>query len=214
MPLLLHGDAAFAGQGVVSECFALSGLRGYGVGGTMHFIVNNQIGFTTSPEEQPLLALSDGRGPGGRRPRSSTSTATTRGRDLRRQGGHRVPPAVRQGRGASTCSATGRFGHNEGDDPTMTQPLMYAKIKGHPTVRDLYAQRLIGEGVCTQGEFEGWIKEFDAFLDEEFEGGQGLSRQQGRLAGRQVVGPEAALGRRAPRHRGWRSRSCATWAAS
>src|SRR6201999_51951 len=66
-----------------------------------------------------------------------------------------------------------RFGHNEGDDPTMTQPLMYQKIKGHPTVRDLYAQRLVAEGVASQGDVDGWIAEFDKFLDEEFDGGKG-----------------------------------------
>jgi 2-oxoglutarate dehydrogenase E1 component len=171
MPLLLHGDAAFAGQGVVSECFALSGLRGYGVGGTMHFVVNNQIGFTTSPKnsrsspyptdvalavETPIFHVN------GDDPEAVTFAAKV-GTEYRQLFGKDV---------VLDMFCYRRFGHNEGDDPTMTQPLMYAKIKGHPTVRDLYAQRLIGEGVCTQGDVDGWIAEFDKFLDEEFDGGK------------------------------------------
>jgi 2-oxoglutarate dehydrogenase E1 component len=171
MPLLLHGDAAFAGQGVVAECFALSGLRGYGVGGTMHFVVNNQIGFTTSPKnsrsspyptdvammvETPIFHCN------GDDPEAVTFAA-------------KVATEYRQLFGKDVVVdmfCYRRFGHNEGDDPTMTQPLMYAKIKGHPSVRDLYATRLIGEGVCTQGDVDGWIKEFDKFLDDEFEAGK------------------------------------------
>ncbi|MBL8770364.1 MAG: 2-oxoglutarate dehydrogenase E1 component, partial [Phenylobacterium sp.] len=171
MPLLLHGDAAFAGQGVVSECFALSGLRGYGVGGTMHFVVNNQIGFTTSPKnsrsspyptdvammvETPIFHCN------GDDPEAVTFAA-------------KVATEYRQLFGKDVVVdmfCYRRFGHNEGDDPTMTQPLMYAKIKGHPSVRDLYASRLIGEGVCSQADVDGWVKEFDTFLDNEFEGGK------------------------------------------
>jgi 2-oxoglutarate dehydrogenase E1 component len=171
MPLLLHGDAAFAGQGVVPECFALSGLRGYGVGGTMHFVVNNQIGFTTSPKnsrsspyptdvalmvETPIFHVN------GDDPEAVTFAAKV-GTEYRQLFGKDV---------VLDMFCYRRFGHNEGDDPTMTQPLMYAKIKNHPSVRDLYAQRLIGEGVCTQADIDGWIAEFDKFLDEEFDGGK------------------------------------------
>ncbi|WP_430422216.1 2-oxoglutarate dehydrogenase E1 component [Phenylobacterium sp.] len=171
LPLLLHGDAAFAGQGVVSECFALSGLRGYGVGGTMHFVVNNQIGFTTSPKnsrsspyptdvalavETPIFHVN------GDDPEAVTFAA-------------KVATEYRQLFGKDVVVdmfCYRRFGHNEGDDPTMTQPLMYAKIKNHPSVRDLYAARLIGEGVCAQADVDGWIQEFDQFLDQEFEAGR------------------------------------------
>ncbi|MFN9847758.1 MAG: 2-oxoglutarate dehydrogenase E1 component [Alphaproteobacteria bacterium] len=171
LPLLLHGDAAFAGQGVVSECFALSGLRGYAVGGTMHFVVNNQIGFTTSPKnsrsspyptdvalavETPIFHVN------GDDPEAVTFAAKV-GTEYRQLFGKDV---------VIDMFCYRRFGHNEGDDPTMTQPLMYAKIKGHPTVRDLYAQRLVGEGVATQAAVDGWIAEFDKFLDEEFESGK------------------------------------------
>jgi len=171
LPLLMHGDAAFAGQGVVAECFALSGLRGYGVGGTMHFVVNNQIGFTTSPKnsrsspypsdvalmvEAPIFHAN------GDDPEAVVFAAKV-ATEYRQQFAKDVVVDM-------FCYR--RFGHNEGDDPTMTQPLMYAKIKGHPTVRDLYAQRLIDEAVATREEIDGWIAEFDKFLDAEFDSGK------------------------------------------
>jgi 2-oxoglutarate dehydrogenase E1 component len=171
LPLLLHGDAAFAGQGVVAECFALSGLKGYAVGGTVHFIVNNQIGFTTSPKnsrsspypsdvalmvEAPIFHVN------GDEPEAVTFVT-------------KIATEYRQLFGKDVVIdmfCYRRFGHNEGDDPTMTQPLMYQKIKDHPSVRQIYTNRLIAEGVATQGEVDGWIKEFDAFLDAEFEAGK------------------------------------------
>jgi 2-oxoglutarate dehydrogenase E1 component len=168
LPLLLHGDAAFAGQGVVAECFALSELKGYGVGGTVHFIVNNQIGFTTSPKnsrsspypsdvammvEAPIFHMN------GDDPEACVYAAKV-ATEFRQQFGKDV---------VLDMFCYRRFGHNEGDDPTMTQPLMYAKIKEHPSVRDLYARRLIAEGVTSQEEVDGWIKAFDTFLDEEFD---------------------------------------------
>ncbi|MFN3521031.1 MAG: 2-oxoglutarate dehydrogenase E1 component [Phenylobacterium sp.] len=171
LPLLLHGDAAFAGQGVVAECFALSGLKGYGVGGSIHFIVNNQIGFTTSPKysrsspypsdvalmvEAPIFHVN------GDDPEAVTFAA-------------KVATEFRQLFGKDVVIdmfCYRRFGHNEGDDPTMTQPLMYAKIKGHPTTRELYGQRLVREGVATQEEVDAWVSEFQDFLDQEFEAGK------------------------------------------
>jgi 2-oxoglutarate dehydrogenase E1 component len=171
LPLLMHGDAAFAGQGVVAECFALSQLRGYGVGGSVHFIVNNQIGFTTSPKnsrsspypsdvalmvEAPIFHA-NGDDP------EAVVFATKVAIEYRQQFGKDVVVDM-------FCYR--RFGHNEGDDPTMTQPLMYAKIKDHPSVRDLYSARLVGEGTATQGEVDTWIGEFDKFLDTEFDSGK------------------------------------------
>ncbi|WP_372780919.1 2-oxoglutarate dehydrogenase E1 component [Phenylobacterium sp.] len=171
LPLLMHGDAAFAGQGVVAECFALSQLRGYGVGGSVHFIVNNQIGFTTSPKnsrsspypsdvalmvEAPIFHAN------GDDPEAVVFAAKV-ATEYRQQFGKDV---------VIDMFCYRRFGHNEGDDPTMTQPLMYAKIKEHPSVRDLYAQRLVAEGTATQAEVDGWISEFDAFLDAEFDSGK------------------------------------------
>jgi 2-oxoglutarate dehydrogenase E1 component len=171
LPLLMHGDAAFAGQGVVAECFALSQLKGYGVGGSIHFIVNNQIGFTTSPRnsrsspypsdvammvEAPIFHAN------GDDPEAVVYAAKV-ATEYRQQFGKDV---------VIDMFCYRRFGHNEGDDPTMTQPLMYAKIKDHPTVRDLYAARLVAEGSATQAEIDGWIAEFDGFLDAEFDAGK------------------------------------------
>jgi 2-oxoglutarate dehydrogenase E1 component len=171
LPLLLHGDAAFAGQGVVAECFALMGLKGYRTGGTIHFIVNNQIGFTTSPRysrsspypsDSALMVEAPIFHANGDDPEAVTFAA-------------KVATEYRQKFGKDVVIdmfCYRRFGHNEGDDPTMTQPLMYAKIKGHPTTRELYARRLIGEGVVSQADVDGWIAEFEAFLDAEFEAGK------------------------------------------
>ncbi|HEX6859406.1 MAG TPA: 2-oxoglutarate dehydrogenase E1 component [Caulobacteraceae bacterium] len=171
LPLLMHGDAAFAGQGVVAECFAISGLKGYRTGGTIHFIVNNQIGFTTTPHhsrsspypsdvalmvEAPIFHVN------GDDPEAVTYAAKV-ATEFRQQFCKDV---------VIDMFCYRRFGHNEGDDPTMTQPLMYARIKGQPTTRELYSARLIEEGVTSQGEIDGWIEEFDDFLDKEFEGGK------------------------------------------
>jgi 2-oxoglutarate dehydrogenase E1 component len=170
-PLLMHGDAAFAGQGVVAECFNLMGIRGYRTGGALHFIVNNQIGFTTSPHysrtspypsdtalmvEAPIFHVN------GDDPEAVTFAA-------------RVAVEYRQEFGKDVVLdmfCYRRFGHNEGDDPTMTQPLMYKTIKAQPSTREIYAKRLVDEGVTTTEEVEGWVAEFAAFLDAEFEAGK------------------------------------------
>ncbi|HEY5289933.1 MAG TPA: 2-oxoglutarate dehydrogenase E1 component, partial [Caulobacteraceae bacterium] len=171
LPLLMHGDAAFAGQGVVAECFNLMGIKGYRTGGAVHFIVNNQIGFTTYPlysrtspyptdialmVEAPIFHAN------GDDPEAVTFAA-------------RVAIEYRQQFGKDVVIdmfCYRRFGHNEGDDPTMTQPLMYKAIKDHPTTRALYASRLVAEGVATEIEVAGWIEDFDKFLDAEFEAGK------------------------------------------
>jgi len=171
MPLLMHGDAAFAGQGVVAECFALSELKGYKTGGTIHYIVNNQIGFTTAPRfsrsspypsdvalmvQAPILHVN------GDDPEAVVFAA-------------KVATEYRQTFGKDVVIdmfCYRRFGHNEGDDPTMTQPVMYAIIKDHPSVRELYSTRLVQEGVATDAEVKGWISEFDTFLDAEVEAGK------------------------------------------
>ena len=171
LPLLLHGDAAFAGQGVVAECFAISGTKGYRTGGTIHFIVNNQIGFTTAPQysrsspypsdvalmvEAPIFHVN------GDNPEAVTYVAKV-ATEFRQQFGKDV---------VIDMFCYRRFGHNEGDDPTMTSPLMYAKIKDHPSTRELYSRQLVAEGVTTDEEVSGWIAEFDEFLDKEFDAGK------------------------------------------
>ena len=171
MPLLLHGDAAFAGQGVIAECFALMGLKGFRIGGTVHFIVNNQIGFTTDPRysrsspypsDSALMVEAPIFHANGDAPEAVVYAA-------------KVATEYRQKFGKDVVIdmfCYRRFGHNEGDDPTMTQPLMYAKIKDHPTVRELYGKRLVEEGVATQAQVEAWVSEFEGFLEAEFEGGK------------------------------------------
>ncbi len=127
LPVLLHGDAAFAGQGIVLECFGFSGLRGYNTGGCLHFVINNQVGFTTSPQFARSLALSVGRrqgGPGADPPRQRRRS---RGGDLRLQAGHRIPPDAFKRDMVIDMWCYRRFGHNEGDEPSFTQPLMYAR---------------------------------------------------------------------------------------
>ncbi|MHB8528465.1 MAG: 2-oxoglutarate dehydrogenase E1 component [Caulobacteraceae bacterium] len=170
LPLLMHGDASFAGQGVVAECFNMMGVKGYRTGGAVHFIVNNQIGFTTSPRysrsspypsdtalmvEAPIFHAN------GDDPEAVVFAAKI-ATEYRQQFGKDV---------VIDMFCYRRFGHNEGDDPTMTQPAMYRKIKDHPTTREIYAQRLIGEGVASQAEVGRWADDFRAFLDAEFEAG-------------------------------------------
>ncbi|NBB13759.1 2-oxoglutarate dehydrogenase E1 component [Caulobacter sp. SLTY] len=199
LPLLLHGDAAFAGQGVVAECFALSGLKGYRTGGTIHFIVNNQIGFTTAPHysrtspypsdvalmvEAPILHVN------GDDPEAVVYAAKV-ATEYRQQFGKDV---------VIDMFCYRRFGHNEGDDPTMTQPQMYARIKGHPSTREIYSTRLIEEGVATQAEVDGWLKEFDDFLDAEFEAGKAYKANKadwldGKWAGLTLPGDEERRGK-------------------
>jgi 2-oxoglutarate dehydrogenase E1 component len=171
LPLLMHGDAAFAGQGVIAECFALMGLKGYRAGGTLHFIVNNQIGFTTSPRysrsspypsDSALMVEAPIFHANGDDPEAVVYAAKV-AIEYRQQFSKDV---------VIDMFCYRRFGHNEGDDPTMTQPLMYAKIKEHPSTRELYGSRLVAEGVVTQAEVDTWVTEAAAFLDREFEAGK------------------------------------------
>lgn len=168
LSLLLHGDAAFAGQGIVAECFGMSGLRGYNTGGTVHFIVNNQIGFTTSPQfarsspypsdvakmvQAPIFHVN------GDDPEAVTFAAKL-ATEFRQTFKRDVVIDM-------ICYR--RFGHNESDEPAFTQPLMYAAIKKHPSVVKIYADRLIEEGVLTQEKYEQMENEFTSYLEDEFE---------------------------------------------
>lgn len=171
LPLLLHGDAAFAGQGVVAECFALSGLQGYRTGGTIHFIVNNQIGFTTSPiysrsspypTDVALMVQTPIFHVNGDDPEAVTYAA-------------KVATEYRQKFGKDVVIdmfCYRRFGHNEGDEPMFTQPVMYTKIKGHASTREIYADRLVKEGILTAEQVEQQVADFEAYLDREFEAGK------------------------------------------
>jgi 2-oxoglutarate dehydrogenase E1 component len=171
MGILLHGDAAFAGQGVVAEGFGLSGLRGHKTGGTMHIVVNNQIGFTTAPHfsrsspyptdialmvEAPIFHVN------GDDPEAVVHAA-------------RVATEFRQKFHKDVVLdiiCYRRFGHNEGDEPMFTNPLMYKKIKTQKTSLTLYTERLVRDGLIPEGEIEDMKASFQARMNEEFEAGK------------------------------------------
>ena len=169
LPVLIHGDAAFAGQGIVWECLGFSGIRGYNTGGAVHFVINNQIGFTTSPRfarsspypsdvakgvQAPILHVN------GDDPEAVTFACKV-AVDFRQTFKRDVVIDM-------WCYR--RFGHNEGDEPSFTQPLMYAQIRQHPAVSSIYAERLVTEGVIDP-KWPGEIAaRFVALLEQEFEG--------------------------------------------
>ena len=171
MPLLIHGDAAFAGQGVVAECLGLSGLKDHRTGGSIHFIINNQIGFTTYPRysrsspypsdvakivEAPIFHVN------GDDPEAVVFAAKV-ATEFRQRFGKPVVIDM-------WCYR--RFGHNEGDEPGFTQPLMYRKIKSHKTTLEIYSEKLISEGIFTRGEIDKLMGDWRHRLEAEFEAGQ------------------------------------------
>jgi 2-oxoglutarate dehydrogenase E1 component len=167
VPILIHGDAAFAGQGVVAECFAMSGLPGHNTGGTIHIIVNNQIGFTTNPRfarsspypsdlakmvQAPILHVN------GDDPEAVVHCA-------------RIATEFRQKFNRDIVLdmiCYRRWGHNESDEPFFTQPLMYKKIRHHPTTLNIYGNKLIKEEAITHDEFSNMKMEFKNLLEEQF----------------------------------------------
>jgi len=168
MALLLHGDAAMAGQGLVPETFDLSHLVGYQTGGTIHIVINNQIGFTTNPKFS----------------RSSpycSDVAKIVAAPIFHVNADDVEAVVHCARIATEYRQKfkkdvvidmicyRRHGHNEGDEPMFTQPKMYKKIATHPTTRNIYAERLIREGVMTEVEIETELHNFRSQLDDAFE---------------------------------------------
>ncbi len=168
LPVLIHGDAAFAGQGVVAECFAMSGIKGFRTGGTLHFVTNNQIGFTTAPifsrsspyctdialmVQAPIFHV-NGDDP------EAVVHATRIAVEFRQQFKKDVVIDM-------ICYR--RFGHNESDEPSFTQPLMYRVIKDHPTTLQLYEKKLVGEGTLTQAEADTMAADFNKRLDAEFD---------------------------------------------
>ena len=167
LPILIHGDAAFAGQGVVAECFAMSGLPGHNTGGTIHFIVNNQIGFTTSPRfarsspypsdvakmvDAPILHV-NGDDP------EAVVYATRIATEFRLKFNRDVVVDI-------ICYR--RFGHNEGDEPSFTQPLMYKKIRSHPTPVEVYGSKLVNENTLSESELKKFKTDFKNLLDDQY----------------------------------------------
>ena len=168
IPVLMHGDAAFAGQGIVAECFAMSGLPGHNIGGTIHIIVNNQIGFTTAPRyarsspypsdvakiaQAPIFHVN------GDDPEAVVHCAKV-ATEYRQKFNRDVVIDM-------VCYR--RFGHNEGDEPSFTQPLMYKKIKVHPSTLTLYGKQLSQEGLTSSNELERDKTNFKKWLETEFE---------------------------------------------
>ncbi len=187
LPVLIHGDAAFAGQGVVWESLSLSGVNGYDTGGCLHFIINNQIGFTTSPRFARNSPYPSDVAKGVMAPilhvNGDDPEAVTFACKLAveyRQKFHRDV--------VIDMWCYRRFGHNEGDEPKFTQPLMYEVIGKHPKVSRVYEERLIAEGVISEGHREEVAAEFSAHLEEEFEAAKSYSANEadwfgGRWAG-------------------------------
>ena len=172
LPLLIHGDAAFAGQGVVAECFGLSGLKGHRTGGSVHFIINNQIGFTTNPRlsrsspycsdvarmvEAPIFHVN------GDDPEAVTHVAKI-AIEFRQK--FKKPVVIDM-----ICYR--RHGHNESDEPLFTQPRMYQKIKAHPTTVTLYGQKLIEQGTLTETQVDEMKAACRAKLDTELAAADG-----------------------------------------
>ncbi|HXP96067.1 MAG TPA: 2-oxoglutarate dehydrogenase E1 component [Telmatospirillum sp.] len=167
MGLLIHGDAAFAGQGVVHECFAMSQIKGYTTGGTLHVVINNQIGFTTAPQysrsgpyctdvakmvQAPIFHVN------GDDPEAVVHAA-------------RIATEFRQEFGADVVVdmvCYRRHGHNESDEPAFTQPLMYRKIAAHRTTRQIYAEKLIAEKVVSADDADRLVSDFQTLLEAEF----------------------------------------------
>ena len=168
IPVLMHGDAAFAGQGIVAECFAMSGLPGHNIGGTIHIIVNNQIGFTTAPR----FARSS--------PYPSDVAKTAQAPILHVNGDD--PEAVVHCAKIATeyrqkfnrdvvidMVCYRRFGHNEGDEPSFTQPIMYKKIRSHPTTLSIYGKKLSNEGLTSEVDLKNEKFKFKNFLEQQYE---------------------------------------------
>ncbi|HEY5724074.1 MAG TPA: 2-oxoglutarate dehydrogenase E1 component [Allosphingosinicella sp.] len=168
LPVLLHGDAAFAGQGIVWECLSFSGIPGYSTGGCIHFIINNQVGFTTSPQfarsspypsdvakgiQAPILHVN------GDDPEAVTFTCKL-AIEYRQRFNRDIVIDM-------WCYR--RFGHNEGDEPSFTQPLMYKEIRQHPAISELYSARLEQEKVVGKGWVDKETASFTAMLESEFE---------------------------------------------
>lgn len=168
MPMLLHGDAAFAGQGVVPETLMISELPGYRVGGTMHIVINNQIGFTTRPKF-------------GRSGPYCTDVAKMLAAPIFHVNGDDPEAVVHVARIATEFRQKfkkdvvidmycyRRHGHNEGDEPSFTQPLMYKQIKQQKTTREKYQEQLIAEKVISEEEAKQMVDDFNTYLEEAFE---------------------------------------------
>ncbi|HEY2019443.1 MAG TPA: multifunctional oxoglutarate decarboxylase/oxoglutarate dehydrogenase thiamine pyrophosphate-binding subunit/dihydrolipoyllysine-residue succinyltransferase subunit [Bryobacteraceae bacterium] len=171
IPVLVHGDAAFAGQGVVAETLNLSQLDGYSTGGTIHLIINNQIGFTTNPDEARSTPYSTDVARGVQAPifhvNGDSPQAALRVVEIAFDYRQKFKKDV-----VIDMFCYRRHGHNEGDDPSYTQPVLYRKIKEHPSVGTMYGERLVREGVLTADEVQAMHKTVSQRLSEAFDAAQ------------------------------------------
>ncbi|HEU0117519.1 MAG TPA: 2-oxoglutarate dehydrogenase E1 component, partial [Alphaproteobacteria bacterium] len=198
MPLLLHGDAAFAGQGIVAETLMLTNLHGYRTGGTLHFVINNQVGFTTSPQYSRSGVY-------------CTDVAKMIQAPIFHVNGDDVEAVVFVTEIASefrqkflkdavidmVCYR--RHGHNEGDEPAFTQPIMYKKIKEQPTTREVYARKLVSEGSLSQADVDKVNSDFVGKLEQDFQAANGYKPNkadwlEGRWQGLEVASGEDRSG--------------------
>ncbi|MDR6687085.1 2-oxoglutarate dehydrogenase E1 component [Arthrobacter sp. 1088] len=167
LPIMVHGDAAFAGQGVVAETLNLSQLRGYRTGGTIHVIVNNQVGFTTAPSSSRSSTYSTDVAKMIQAPvfhvNGDDPEAVVRVAQLAYEFRQRFHKDV-----VIDMVCYRRRGHNEGDDPSMTQPLMYNLIEAKRSVRKLYTESLIGRGDITEEEAEQLLRDYQERLERVF----------------------------------------------
>jgi 2-oxoglutarate dehydrogenase E1 component len=197
LPVLLHGDAAFAGQGIVWETLSFQGIPGYATGGCIHFIVNNQIGFTTSPQFSRNSPYPSDVAKGVQAPifhvNGDDPEAVTFACKMAIEFRQKFDKDV-----VIDMWCYRRFGHNEGDEPSFTQPLMYKVIKGKTGVSDVYAARLAAEGVIDASWASEHAMRFTQILEQEFEAGQSYKANEadwfgGRWAGlNKPADPESA----------------------
>jgi 2-oxoglutarate dehydrogenase E1 component len=200
LPVLIHGDAAFAGQGVVAETFNMMDLGAYGVGGTIHLVINNQIGFTTDPMEA-------------RSTQYCTALARMAGCPIIHVNGEDPEAVIHAAQVATDFRQTfhrdividiycfRRFGHNEGDEPTFTQPVMYREIAAHPSVHEVYSRMLVKRGMIEPGQAEEIFKRKQRELDEGLEAARLDADKvkkpndslRGVWNGRYVGGPDGAV---------------------
>jgi 2-oxoglutarate dehydrogenase E1 component len=178
LTLLMHGDAAFSGQGIVAECFALSGLKGFQTGGTIHVVVNNQIGFTTAPHYSRSSPYPSDMAKAIQAPvfhvNGDDPEAVTFVMKMATEYRQKFAKDV-----VVDMFCYRRFGHNEGDEPAFTQPLMYKVIRAQKTTRRIYADRLVREGLMSEEEVEKMRTDFIQFLDDEMAASKEFKSEKG-----------------------------------
>ena len=168
MAILVHGDAAFIGQGVVAENLVMNGVKGYTTGGVLHLIINNQIGFTANPTDSRSTTYSSDLAKAIEAPifhvNGDDAEAVVRVSDIATRYRQTFKKDI-----VIDLICYRKYGHNEGDEPLYTQPVMYGKIKDHPSLEKIYSQKLIAEKVISESEHEKMLADFEGLLSAEFD---------------------------------------------